>query len=114
MCAECSVTQTLIIAAVACAGALIFQCLPVRAAWDYTLRPPPLGTGSAKCYSDDTFRDLGLVNSAFNLASDVLFAALPVPLIMQLTLNIRVKISLILILSLGWFACAGKSCMYEL
>lgn len=47
----------------ACAMTLIFQCLPVEAAWDSTLRPPPFGTGNAKCYSMTIFRNLGLMNS---------------------------------------------------
>jgi hypothetical protein len=90
-----------------CALTLILQCLPVEAAWDMTKQPPPFGTGTARCYSLDTFKNLGLMNSAFNIATDVLFAALPIPLIWQLSLNVRTKVSLILILSLGWFACAA-------
>jgi hypothetical protein len=90
-----------------CALTLILQCLPVEAAWDMTKQPPPFGTGTARCYSLNTFKNLGLMNSAFNIATDVLFAALPIPLIWQLSLNVRTKVSLILILSLGWFACAA-------
>ncbi|KAF1846117.1 uncharacterized protein K460DRAFT_239927, partial [Cucurbitaria berberidis CBS 394.84] len=91
----------------ACAGTLIFQCLPVQAAWDTRLRPPPVGTGDAKCYNLTIFRNLGLMNSSFNIITDVLFACLPVPLIWQLQLNFRTKVSLIVILSLGWFACVA-------
>jgi hypothetical protein len=107
-----------------CAFSLIFQCLPFEASWNYALRGPPLGTGTAKCYSNTVFRNLGLMNSckytltpvdvltaqlilAFNIITDVLFATLPIPLIWQLQLNIRTKISLIAVLSLGWFACAA-------
>lgn len=97
----------IVLLTVACAGTLVFQCLPVQAAWEANLRPPPFGTGSAKCYSMDTFRNLGLMNSSFNIVTDVLFAALPIPLIWQLQLNTRTKVSLIVILSLGWFACAA-------
>jgi hypothetical protein len=39
--------------------------------------------------------------------TDVLFATIPIPLIWKLQLNTRTKISLIAILSLGWFACAA-------
>jgi hypothetical protein len=39
--------------------------------------------------------------------TDVLFATIPIPLIWKLQLNARTKISLIVILSLGWFACAA-------
>ncbi|KAJ4363969.1 hypothetical protein N0V83_009423 [Neocucurbitaria cava] len=97
----------IVLMTIACACTLIFQCLPVAAAWDGTLRPPPFGTGHAKCYSLDVFRNLGLMNSAFNIVTDVLFASLPIPLIWQLQLNFRTKISLIAVLSLGWFACAA-------
>lgn len=37
----------------------------------------------------------------------MLFATLPIPLIWKLQLNVRTKISLIAVLSLGWFACAA-------
>ncbi|CAI6334434.1 unnamed protein product [Periconia digitata] len=94
----------MVIMTLACAGTLIFQCLPVQAAWDFSLRPP---TGTAKCYNQIIFRNLGLMNSAFNIVTDVLFATLPVPLIWKLQLNTRTKISLIGILSLGWFACGA-------
>jgi len=47
----------------ACFGTLVFQCLPISGAWDTSLRLPPYGTGTAKCYTNDTFRNLGLMNS---------------------------------------------------
>lgn len=53
----------IVLLTIACAMSLIFQCFPVAAAWDYRLRPPPLGTGSAQCYSTTVFRNLGLMNS---------------------------------------------------
>ena len=40
----------------------ILQCFPVAAAWDYSLRPPPLGSGNAKCYSLEVFSAIGLTN----------------------------------------------------
>ncbi|KAF2708167.1 hypothetical protein K504DRAFT_534812 [Pleomassaria siparia CBS 279.74] len=92
---------------ITCAMTLVFQCIPVQAAWDASLRPPPFGTGTAKCYSNVIFRNLGMMNSAFNIITDALFATLPVPLIWSLQLNVRTKLSLIAILSLGWFACAA-------
>ncbi|KAF2458433.1 hypothetical protein BDY21DRAFT_284201 [Lineolata rhizophorae] len=86
---------------ISCAGTLIFQCVPVEAAWDFTLRPP---TGDAKCFSNETFRNIGLFNSSVNILTDFLFASLPVPLIWKLQLNTRTKLSLIGVLSLGFFA----------
>lgn len=43
----------------------------------------------------------------FNIVTDILFATLPIPLVWKLKINIRTKISLIVILSLGWFACGA-------
>lgn len=45
---------------------LVFQCFPVEAAWDSSLKPPPMGTGTARCYSMDVFRNLGLMNSCMS------------------------------------------------
>jgi len=84
----------------ACVGTLVFQCWPIEAAWDFTVRP------TSRCFSTDTFRSIGLFNGSINIATDVLFAVLPIPIIWGLRLNVRTKISLICILSLGFFACA--------
>jgi hypothetical protein len=48
-----------------------------------------------------------LTSVVFNIVTDVLFACLPVPLIWQLQLNMRKRVSLIVVLSLGWFACVA-------
>lgn len=45
--------------------------------------------------------------AVINILTDFLLALLPVPLIWQLQLNLRTKISLILVLSLGLFACVA-------
>ncbi|KAF2737662.1 hypothetical protein EJ04DRAFT_510103 [Polyplosphaeria fusca] len=97
----------IVVLTITCAMTLIFQCLPVAAAWDFRLRPPPFGNGTGKCYSLTIFRNLGLMNSAFNILTDALFATIPIPLIWKLQLNTRTKISLIAVLSLGWFAVAA-------
>jgi hypothetical protein len=47
---------------------------------------------------------LGLKPSAINAATDILLALLPVPLVWRLQLNLRAKISLIFVLTLGLFA----------
>ena len=49
-----------------------------------------------------------LITIAFNILTDALFATMPIPLIWQLQLNLRTKVSLIVVLSLGWFACAAS------
>jgi len=84
-------------------GTLLFQCLPVNAAWNFALRANP----STKCYSLDIYRSIGLFNGAINIFTDFLFATLPIPLILPLQINVRTKISLICILGLGYFACVA-------
>lgn len=44
---------------------------------------------------------------AVNIATDVAFALLPIPIIWKLSVNIRTKITLIFILSLGFLACVA-------
>ncbi|KAL1998723.1 hypothetical protein VTN02DRAFT_5679 [Thermoascus thermophilus] len=85
----------------ACAGTLVFQCTPVSAAWDLSRRP------SARCFSSHTFTSIGLFNSAVNVATDVLFAALPIPMFGSIKVNKRTKASLMAILSLGYLACTA-------
>ncbi|EPE25197.1 hypothetical protein GLAREA_11778 [Glarea lozoyensis ATCC 20868] len=80
---------------------IIFACLPVRANWDLVLAK------TAKCYSKDTFTAIGLFNSSINIITDVLFATLPIPMVWNLQVNMRTKLSLVVILSLGLFACAA-------
>jgi hypothetical protein len=101
--------------------AIILQCKPVAAGYDLTLRPP---TGTGTCYGIDIFKKVGVFNSceaiftnhimmfrsltstAINIATDLLFAILPIPLVWGLQLNMRTKLGLVCILSLGFFAAA--------
>ncbi|KXS97313.1 hypothetical protein AC578_10745 [Pseudocercospora eumusae] len=86
---------------IACSGTLIWQCVPIDAAWDFSKK------ATANCYSHNTFSAIGLTNSSINCATDFLLAALPVPIIIKLQVNRRTKITLVLILSLGYIACAA-------
>ncbi|RYN50891.1 hypothetical protein AA0118_g6774 [Alternaria tenuissima] len=83
--------------------AIIFQCIPVQAGWDYTLRPP---TGTAKCYDANIFKNVGVFNSSINIATDLLFALIPIPMVWRLQVTIQTRIGLAVILSLGLFASA--------
>ncbi|KAH7366586.1 hypothetical protein BKA66DRAFT_470539 [Pyrenochaeta sp. MPI-SDFR-AT-0127] len=94
----------IVVFTLACCAGLIWQCIPVDAAWNMYLKPP---TGTARCMSTRTFINLALMNSVFNIVTDACFAALPMPLIYSLHLNRRTKFSLALVLSLGWFSCAA-------
>ncbi|EDU42343.1 conserved hypothetical protein [Pyrenophora tritici-repentis Pt-1C-BFP] len=87
--------------------ATIWACLPIEASWNFSLRPPPLGNGTARCFSKRTFGDIALFNAMINCLTDFLLALLPVTLIWQLSVNLRTRISLIAILSLGIFVGAA-------
>ncbi|KAM3425483.1 hypothetical protein BST61_g7429 [Cercospora zeina] len=91
----------LVVFLLACTGTLVFQCWPVTAVWNSTVRK------TATCFSNDTFSAIGLTNSSINVATDFLLAALPIPVIMNLQVNKRSKFSLTFILSLGYFACVA-------
>lgn len=110
----------LVVFTTASLGTLIFQCIPVRAAWDLTLREKP----STRCWTMDIFRDIGVFNSctfhktsiltvltglAINIATDILFACMPIPLIWKLQMNTRTKVTLICVLGLG-FLCVPLTC----
>ncbi|KAJ4990325.1 integral membrane family protein [Stagonosporopsis vannaccii] len=83
--------------------AIIFQCTPVAAGWDYNLRPP---TGDGKCYDATIFKNVGVFNSSVNIATDLLFALIPIPMVWKLQVNLRTRIGLAIVLSLGLFASA--------
>jgi len=85
-----------------CAGTLIFACIPVSAQWNFAQK------ATAKCFSINTFTAIGLYNSTVNIITDVLFAVLPVPMVWNLQVNKRTKVTLTLILGLGFFACAAS------
>ncbi|KAI9050571.1 hypothetical protein LZ554_005732 [Drepanopeziza brunnea f. sp. 'monogermtubi'] len=84
---------------IASTSVVIFSCTPIRATWDIMNEP------DAKCFSKETFTALGLTNSIVNIMTDVLFATLPIPVVLKLQVNMQAKVSLVLILSLGYFAC---------
>ncbi|KIW88074.1 uncharacterized protein Z519_11184 [Cladophialophora bantiana CBS 173.52] len=90
---------------ISCAGTLIFNCgTRVDANWNFGLRT----TGQAKCFSNNTFTNIGIFNSSINIATDVLFALLPIPVVWKLQANLRTKLTLCFVLSLGLFACISS------
>ncbi|OAG36316.1 hypothetical protein AYO21_09481 [Fonsecaea monophora] len=90
---------------ISCAGTLIFNCgTRVDANWNFGLR----ATGQAKCFSNNTFTNIGIFNSSVNIATDVLFALLPIPVVWKLQANLRTKLTLCFVLGLGLFACASS------
>ncbi|KAH7398467.1 hypothetical protein BKA66DRAFT_592425 [Pyrenochaeta sp. MPI-SDFR-AT-0127] len=87
--------------------AIIFQCIPVKAGWDFTMRPPTgQGLRTAKCYDANIFKNVGVFNSSVNIATDLVFALIPIPMVWRLQVNLQTRIGLAVILSLGLFASA--------
>ncbi|KAG4411161.1 hypothetical protein IFR04_015701 [Cadophora malorum] len=93
-----SIVAFLIAFTIACWGTLIFWCLPVKAFWDVSLRRLP----TTHCYPQIHFTNISLMNTSFNMFTDVLLATLPVHIIWNLQINKRQKLSLIGVLSLGY------------
>lgn len=105
ICNNCSFSCSvfLVCFGITCFCTLVFSCVPIAAHWDLALAAKP-GT---KCFSGQTYSRIGLFNSIINIITDVLFAVLPIPIIVKLQVNKRTKIVLAFILSLGWVACAA-------
>ncbi|RYP89908.1 hypothetical protein DL770_004001 [Monosporascus sp. CRB-9-2] len=70
-----------------------FFCRPLEGYWDKSLKPVVMVRG-------------GLANTAFNIASDIALASLPVPVVWRLKLDRRTRLYVIGILSLGYLAVA--------
>ncbi|KAK1590272.1 uncharacterized protein LY79DRAFT_607632 [Colletotrichum navitas] len=71
-------------------------CTPLEGYWDRRLKP--------KCYPLKLFINFALVNTSFNIFTDVCFATLPIPIIWVLQMKLRTRIYLVGILSLGYIA----------
>lgn len=89
--------------ALACSSTLIFQCTPIAAAWDFRLRLSP----GSHCFPTRTYTFIGLWNSIINIITDILFAVIPIPVVLKLKVNKRTKVTLIAVLSLGFVACVA-------
>ncbi|KAL2163203.1 hypothetical protein VTH06DRAFT_5259 [Thermothelomyces fergusii] len=76
----------------------LLHCKPMKGSWDKSI--------DAKCYSLTLFVAFALMNTSFNIFTDVLFATFPVPIIWNLKMKRKLKIYLVGILSLGYFAVA--------
>ncbi|KFX90994.1 hypothetical protein V490_06144 [Pseudogymnoascus sp. VKM F-3557] len=77
----------------------IFQCSPVRGAWDTGMRPTP------KCVNINAFY---LSNAALNILTDLITYALPVRMILHLQTPTKQKIAVGVMFSLGFFACISS------
>ncbi|KAK8026757.1 hypothetical protein PG991_003813 [Apiospora marii] len=79
----------------------VFACVPLQAVWDLTIT-------DANCKLRARLKDIGTANSVVNILTDLAMVALPVLVVLDLQVNRNTKISLVLILSLGLFACAAS------
>ncbi|KAK1826993.1 hypothetical protein QBC39DRAFT_437530 [Podospora conica] len=83
-----------------CLLTLMLQCKDIRALWDPTI---PM-----KCWGEDTLHGLSYSNLAVSLFTDLAFALfIPVPMLWNLNVNRRTRLSLVGALGLGTFACAA-------
>lgn len=71
--------------------AIIFTCVPVRAAWTYTIK-------GAKCFP---IVDYFYVSSAFNIATDLLLCVLPIPTLWALKMPVAQRVVLCVLFSGG-------------
>ncbi|KAJ4416526.1 hypothetical protein N0V85_002247 [Neurospora sp. IMI 360204] len=78
---------------------IIFQCNPVSAAWDIDA----LEDG-AKCNPAEYMADIYYATTAVNIFTDWATAFMPIPLLWNVQLSRNTKISVICVLSLGFFA----------
>ncbi len=72
----------------------VLYCFPMEGYWNKALKP--------KCYDLSLFVAFSLINTSFNIFTDVLFATFPVPIIWSLKMKRKLKLYLIGILSLGY------------
>ncbi|WQF78849.1 hypothetical protein CDEST_03863 [Colletotrichum destructivum] len=80
--------------------ALSVTCKPLSGYWDKFTNPPP------KCHGPGYVNTFGMVNTAFNIFTDVVLSTLHVPIIWNLQMKLKLKLYAIGILSLGYFAVA--------
>ncbi|VUC36768.1 unnamed protein product [Clonostachys rosea] len=71
-------------------------CRPMAKYWDPSIE--------GSCYSVSLFVKFGLVNTAFNIFTDVAFATLPVPIVWLLKMPLKTRLYLVGVLSLGYVA----------
>lgn len=75
------------------------QCTDIRILWDYSTK--------ATCWAPSTLLALSYTNFSLNIITDLIFAVfIPVPMLWNINVTRRTRISLFGVLGLGCFACA--------
>ncbi|KAL1873569.1 hypothetical protein Daus18300_003936 [Diaporthe australafricana] len=78
---------------------LLVQCTDIRILWDYSTK--------ATCWAPSTLLVLSYTNFSLNIVTDMIFAVfIPVPMLWNINVTRRTRISLFCVLGLGCFACA--------
>ncbi|KAJ0164978.1 hypothetical protein CTA2_12716, partial [Colletotrichum tanaceti] len=80
--------------------AMFVTCNPISGYWDKSTNPLP------KCHGHGYVNTFGIVNTAFNIFTDVVLSTLHVPILWNLQMKLKLKLYAIGILSLGYFAVA--------
>ncbi|KAG9513740.1 hypothetical protein KCU93_g9993, partial [Aureobasidium melanogenum] len=75
--------------------ASLFACVPVRANWDLTI-------AASRCINKKAFY---IGNGVMNIFTDLMILALPIPIVWRLTLELRQKITLSVVFTLGSISC---------
>lgn len=79
---------------------VVFQCTDIRTLWDPSVTP--------NCWPQSTLKGLSYTNVTLNILTDLCFAVfIPGPMLWNLNVNRRTRISLLFSLGLGCFACAA-------
>ncbi|KAI4837646.1 hypothetical protein E4T44_08236 [Aureobasidium sp. EXF-8845] len=73
----------------------LFACVPVRAQWDLTVP-------TSRCINKQAFY---IGNGVMNIITDLMVLALPIPIVWRLTLELRQKIILSVVFTLGSISC---------
>jgi hypothetical protein len=72
----------------------LFQCIPIDAQWNYTIK-------NAKCASGPSFVAAAYSISVMTIVTDWLYALLPIPMIWSVQMSVQTKMTVAFILSLG-------------
>jgi hypothetical protein len=76
------------------------QCTDIRIQWNPAVE--------SVCWDQHTLQSLSYTSAALNIFTDLLFAVfIPAPMLWNLNVNRRTRVTLIAVLSLGVFACSA-------
>ncbi|OHW98042.1 integral membrane protein [Colletotrichum incanum] len=96
-----SLWATIGLTVVYCVGGMFpffLNCQPMSGYWDKSTKPVCMPLGM--------FIRLGVLNTSLNIFTDVVLATLPVPIVWNLQMELKIRLYVIGILSLGYLAVA--------